>query len=175
VRERFIDIRKVKTGADFVARHMSQLYAVQVARINREPKFCDVPTGDLKRIYNDVEEPIGAFLFPNLDEKASSFKGLFSTGYVRRIVLVTSTWNLQDPLNRHIACRQIAESIRVLPRHRFDEVQWLLDDGNGAIFWAEANADSCGFDAWQTGAMISQTPAGKITITAPGAKLTLRV
>ena len=143
MRERFIDIRKVKTGPDLVARHVSQLYAVQVTRINREPKFGDLPTGDLGKIYHDSEESIGTFLYRSLEEKVSSFKESFSTGYVRRIVLVTSTAHLQDPFNRHIACRQIAESILVLPRQRFDEVHWLLDDGNGAIFWAEANADIC--------------------------------
>lgn len=137
VRERFIDIRKVKTPADLVARYMSQVYAVQVTRISREPHFPDCPTGDPQRIYDEVCPLIDLYLGDSIDRKNLNFRDVSPTEYVRRITVVTSSDRLQDPLNRHIACRRIKESLLAFERRYFDEVQWLPDLGNGAIFWVE--------------------------------------
>jgi len=111
MRERFIDIRKVKVAVDFVARYMSQVYAIQVTRISRDPEFQDLPRGEINAIYDQQEEPIGRYFWDSVDEKNAKLKGAFQPGYVRRIVLVTSTERLQDRMNRHIACQQIKASI----------------------------------------------------------------
>jgi hypothetical protein len=139
MRERFIDIRKVKTPADFVARYMSQLYAIQVTRISREPQFPDLPTGDLRQICDQVKDPIGSYFWDSIKRKNLKFKDVSPLEYVRRIAIVTSIERLQDPLNRHIACRQIEDSILAFERRYFEEVQWLPDLGNGAIFWVETS------------------------------------
>ena len=136
LRERFVDICKVSTPADFVARYMSQLYAIQVTRIGREPQFPDLPLGEIGQIYNRVKGPIGRHFWDSLARKNSKFKDAFP-GYVRRIVLVTVLDRLQDPMNRHIACQQIKGSILGLTKRHFEEVQWLLDNGSGGIFWVE--------------------------------------
>lgn len=138
MRERFIDIGKVKTPADFVARYMSQLYAIQVTRISREPQFPDLSTGDLQQIYGQIEEPIGSYFWGSIEGKNLKFKDVSPPEYVRRIAIVTSIDRLQDPLNRHIACRQIRDAILAFENRHFEEVQWLPDLGNGAIFWLES-------------------------------------
>lgn len=137
LREGFIDVSKVKTPADFVARYMSQLYAVQVTRISREPKFPDLPTGDLQQIYDKVQRLIGSHFWPSIEKKNLQLKNVSPLEYVRRIAIVTSTGRLQDLLNRHIACRQIKDSILAFERRHFEEIQWLPDLGNGAIFRVE--------------------------------------
>jgi len=137
VRERFIDICKVRTPADLVARYMSQLYAIQVTRISREPQFPDLPTGNLQRIYDEVQCLIDSYLGDSIERKNLSLRNVSPTEYVRRIAVVTSSDRLQDPLNRHIACRQIKESLLAFKTRYFEEVQWLPDLGNGAIFWVE--------------------------------------
>jgi hypothetical protein len=139
MRERFIDICKVKTPADLVARYMSQLYAIQVTRISREPQFPDLPTGDLRQIYDGVKDLIGSYFWDSIIRKNLKFKDISPLEYVRRIVVVTSIDRLQNPLNRHIACRQIRDSILAFKRRYFEEVQWLPDLGNGAIFWVETS------------------------------------
>jgi hypothetical protein len=116
LREGFIDVSKVKTPADFVARYMSQLYAVQVTRISREPQFPDLPTGDLQQIYEEVQDFIGSFFWPSIERKNLQLKNASPCEYVRRIAIVTSTGRLQDPLNRHIACQQIRDSILAFER-----------------------------------------------------------
>ena len=139
LREGFDDVLKVETTADFVARCANRSYAIQVTRISREPRFPDLPTGDIQEIYSRVERPIGSYFWDSIEEKNLKFKEEFQSGYVRRIVIVTSTSRLQDSLNRHIACRQIKDSILALERRYVDEVQWLLDNGNGAIFDMETD------------------------------------
>jgi hypothetical protein len=137
MRERFIDICKVKTPADLVARYMSQLYAIQVTKISREPQFPDLPTGDLRHIYDQVKDLIGSYFWDSIERKNLKFKDASTLEYIRRIAIVTSIDRLQDPLNRHIACRQIKDAILAFERRHFEEIQWLPDLGNGAIFWVE--------------------------------------
>jgi len=137
MRERFIDICKVKVAADFVARYMSQLYAIQVTRISREPHFPDLPTGGLPQIYDEVKGLISSYFWDSIERKNLKFKDTSPLEYVRRIVLVTSIDRLQDPLNRHTACRQIKDAILAFERRHFEEIQWLPDLGNGALFWVE--------------------------------------
>lgn len=136
-RERFIDIAKVTVSADFVARRFSRRYAIQVTRINRGPEFQDMPVGKLDDIYDQSKVPIRKHFLRSLRSKNSSFRDAYTTGYTRRITIVTDIERLQDPLNRHIACRQIKRSILHLKQRNFDEMQWLLDNGNGAVFWVE--------------------------------------
>lgn len=137
VHERFIDICKVRIPADLVARYMSQLYAIQVTRISREPQFPDLPTGNLQQIYDEVQSPIGSYFWPSIEEKNLQLKNASPPEHVRRIAIVTSIGRLQDPLNRHIACQQIRDSILAFERRHFEEIQWLPDLGNGATFWVE--------------------------------------
>jgi hypothetical protein len=139
LRERFIDISKVRTPADLVARYMSQLYAIQVTRISREPRFPDLPTGNLQQIYDKVQIPIGLYFWPSVEKKNLQLKNVSPLEYVRRIVIVTSIGHLRDLLNRHIACQQIRDSILALEKRHFEEIHWLPDLGNGAIFWMETS------------------------------------
>lgn len=136
IREGFIDFRKVETPADLIARYMSQAYAIQVTRTNREPKFPDLPTGDVQQIYDAVQGSIGSYFWQSIRDKNLQLKNA-SPEYIRRIAVVTSITRLQDPLNRHIACRQIKDSILAFERRYFEEVQWLPDLGNGAVLWHE--------------------------------------
>jgi hypothetical protein len=135
--ERLVDIRKEMPTIDFVARYMSQLYAVQVTRVGREAQFSDLPTGRVDEIYNQAGDRIGRYFWDSLNRKNSQIREISSSEYVRRIVLVTTTYRLRDSLNRHMACRQIRNSILDLADRYFEEVQWLLDGGDNAIFWVE--------------------------------------
>ena len=140
--ERFIDIRKVKTPADLVARYMSQLYAIQVTRISREPRFSDLPTGRIDQIYDRVKKPIDSFFWDSIARKNRQFKKAQVSPqpkHIRRIVLVTIAYQLMDSMNKHITCRQIKDSILALTDQHFEEVQWLLDGGDNAIFRVETN------------------------------------
>lgn len=137
IRDGFVHLRKVETPADLLGRYGSQEYAVQVTRISREPEFPDLPTGDLQQIYDSAEESIGAYFWPSIGDKNLQLKAACSDEYVRRIAVVTSTHRLQDSLNRHIACRQIRDSILALEARYFEELQWLPDVGNGFIFRCE--------------------------------------
>ena len=139
MRERFIDIEKVTVSADFVARQFSRCYAIQVTRIHRGTEFQDTPVGKLDDIYDQSKDSIRKYFLRSLRSKNSSFRDAYTTGYTRRITIVTSIERLQDSLNRHIACRRIKQSILRLKQRNFDEVQWLLDNGNGAIFWVETD------------------------------------
>ena len=138
--EKFIDIRKERPTVDFTARYASQLYAVQVTRISKETQCSDLPTGRVDEIDIQAGEQIGKYFWDPLASKNSQLKKI-SSEYVRRIVLVTTTYRLQDSLNRHIACRQIRNSILNLVDRHFDEVQWLLDGGDNAIFWVETESE----------------------------------
>ena len=140
MRERFIDIRKVEVAADLVARSVSQVYAVQVKRISREAEFSDLPIGEAESIYGQQRDPIWSYFRDSLVDKNSQlakFECRCQPRHVRRIAMVTSIDRLRDPMNRHIACRQIKDAILDLPKRHFEEVQWLPDLGNGAIFWIE--------------------------------------
>jgi hypothetical protein len=139
LRERFLDTKKVeRPGIDFEARRMSQLYAVQVTRISRTPRFSYPPTGKtVDDICGEVEVPIGDHFWDAIDKKNAKFKDVDQSKYVRRISVVTSTGCLQNPLNRHTACRQIRDSILALTPRHIEEVQWLPDEGNGAVLWVE--------------------------------------
>ncbi len=109
--ERFIDIRKETSSVDFVARYMGQLYAIQVTRIGREARFPDLPTGRVDEIYNQVGPWIDQYFWDSLNRKNSQIGEISSSEYIRRIVLVTTTYRLREPLNRHIACRRIKKLI----------------------------------------------------------------
>ena len=139
LRERFLDAKKAKRpGVDFEARRMSQHYAIQVTRISKKPKFSYPPTGKgVDDIYEEVEGPIGGHFWATIETKNAKFKKVDPSKYVRRISVVTSTDRLQIRLSRHIACRQIKDSILALTSRYFEEIQWLPDEGNGAIFWVE--------------------------------------
>jgi hypothetical protein len=113
------------------------LYAIQVTRISREPKFPDMPTGNLRQIYDEVQSLIGSHFWPSIEKKNLQLKNVSSLDYARRITIVTSTGRLQDPLNRHIACQEIRDSILAFDKRHFEEIQWLPDSGNGAIFRVE--------------------------------------
>lgn len=139
LRERFVDIHKVTVAADFEARRDDRLYAIQVTRVNRDPKFADGPVGTIEDIYGEAEEDIGNYLWDSIRRKNARFETAYNSGHLRRITVVTSTQSLQDPLNRHIACRQIRDSILIFEQRNFEELQWLLDNGNGAILWVEAD------------------------------------
>jgi len=150
IRDGFPDVhKKVEVGADLVAHCNNQSYAIQVTRIGRVPRFPDLPTGDLGQIcgrvpeqngeleQNGVPEQIGKYFWPSIEGKNLQLKKLSCEYSVRRIAIVTDIPHLQDPLNRHIACQQIRDSVLALEKRYFEEIQWLLDNGNGAVFKIE--------------------------------------
>jgi hypothetical protein len=141
--EKFIDIRKAKDmiSVDFVGRRTNQLYAIQVTKISRDAPFADLPTGSVDQIDEEVGSRIGKYFWDSLKEKNSELRKVSSSEYVRRVVLVTTTYRLQDALNRHMACRRIGEAILALTSLHFEEAQWLLDGGDNAIFWVETDVD----------------------------------
>jgi hypothetical protein len=154
VRERFIDIRKVKTPADLVARYMSQVYVVQVTRISREPRFAGWPTGDPQRIYDEACPLVDQYLGDSIEKKNLGFRDVSPMEYVRRITVVTSLGHLQNPLNRHIACRRIKESLFSLSKGvtsmKFSGyLIWEMAQSSGLRH--RVGMSEC--DAWQTGGM----------------------
>lgn len=151
VHEKFTDIRKVRTPADLVAKYMEQPYAIQVTRIRREPHFPDLPMGNFQKIYDEVSDPIGKYFWDSLDWKNSKFRDVSPLEYVRRITIMTSTPRLLDQVNRHVFCLQIRDSILDFEnRHcrHFDEIQWLLGNGHGAIFRMETSDEEVKVRCW---------------------------
>jgi hypothetical protein len=148
MREKFTDICKVTTPADLVAKYAKQPYAIQVTRISRDPQFPDLPTGDLQRIYGKISGSVGLYFWDSIERKNLKFKDVPPLEYVRRIAIVTSTYRLQDSLNRHIACQQVRDSILAFERCYFEEIQWLLDNGNGAIFRVEISDEGAKVRCW---------------------------
>lgn len=144
LREDFENIRKKKAIADLLARKDCRSYAFQVTRINKSlssevekrnkpPKRDSSPYGTLSDIHERLDGPISYFFWDALERKSIKFKS-WENNDIRCIVIVSSDDVLQDEIIRKISCQQIREGIRLLNSQNFEELLWLPDLGNGALF-----------------------------------------
>lgn len=144
-KEGFTQIGKVYKTADFVARLLDKDYAIQVTRINRffsdkmmkySPSGVvdDEPFGDTREIYERFREPLSYLFWDTLKDKNSDFRKLEKNGFTRCLVIVSSEEILQDAFVRHIACIETRKGIQELSQSNFEELLWLPDLSNGALF-----------------------------------------
>lgn len=144
-REGYYDIQKVTEIADFVAMREEHQFAFQVTRVNkllaneisrRNPpnKRSSLPYGTSKDIHDRLDEPTGYLFWDRLQEKNGKFKKWPNQDSTRCVVLVTNQEPLQDTLQRHIVCQQLRQAIHDLTTINFEELLWLPDNGNGALF-----------------------------------------
>jgi hypothetical protein len=151
-REGFTNLRKVRDIADFTALLGDLQYAIQVTHINRrlpaqiarrnEPGLRSAtPYGPIDDIYERLAEPISYLFWDSVQQKNWVFRSWSADGWRRCIVLVTNELALQDDLVRHITCRQLRDCICELAAVHFEELFWLLDNGNGARFLVGSTPD----------------------------------
>jgi len=168
LREGFTAIEKVTETADFIAWRGSVMYAIQVTRVNvqlgasvvrrnSEDRRDPSPYGTIKDIHERLDTPTSYLFWDRLNEKNGKFSKWSDPDTKRMIVIVTNQESLQDSMQRHIACQQIWANIYDLQKRHFEELLWLLDNGNGALFvvgedqdrggcWAQWNDDLPGPD-----------------------------
>jgi hypothetical protein len=151
-REGFTDIQKVRDIADFTAEQDGVRHAVQVTHINRriddqlvrrnEPGQRNVsPCGPIDEVRTRFANATYYLFWDSMQQKNSSFADWPEPGWRRCIVLVTNQEKLQVRLVRHIACQQLRDCIHYLQERHFEELYWLLDNGNGARFLIGKTAD----------------------------------
>jgi hypothetical protein len=168
-KENFADITKTIETADLVASCEGKNYAFQVKHIRttltehigrlnanaaREYAFIRLrrtsnPVGTLRRIQFNFVRPIRNLFWDSIDRKNASFRN-WQGDHVRCIAIVTNDPTLQDGMIRHLACQAVCADIQFLQAVNFDELLWLLDNGNGAWFKLNShNRDMQCFVDWQ--------------------------
>jgi hypothetical protein len=144
-REAWHTIRKHVAIIDLFAQNGIRHGAFQVTRINTtienrsfrtylNQRIDLSPTGPIDEMYARLKKPLSDLFWNPIDHKNQQLRQFAPNGVSRSIVLVTSEEPLQDPMIRHISCKCIAESMNTVLQRYFDEIVWLPDMGNGAIF-----------------------------------------
>lgn len=141
-RKGYDNIQKVTAIADFVAVRKEQHFAFQVTRVNklfeneisRRNQRSGLPYGSIEDIHERLDKPTGYLFWDRLQEKNGKFKKWTNQDSTRCVVLVTNQESLQDRMQRHIVCQQLRQAIHELTTINFEELLWLPDNGNGALF-----------------------------------------
>ena len=144
-REAFQHIRKTAQTMDFTAEKDGTRYAFQVTHINKTlsdqvirhnppDRWSTSPYGDIDEIHSRLDDPASWLFWDRLESKNADLRNWPSADWRRCIVLVTNQEQLQDRMVRHIVCQGLRACIHDLVSVHFEEVLWLLDDGNGAWF-----------------------------------------
>lgn len=144
-REGFREIRKTTQTMDFTAERNVVRYAFQVTHINKTlgdmavrhnpPDLRDTsPYGEINEIHKRLDNPASYLFWDSMYDKNADLRNWPSTDWRRCIVLITNQEHLQDRMIRHIICQGFRSCITALTSVHFEEMLWLLDDGNGAWF-----------------------------------------
>lgn len=144
-REVFVNIQKVRAIADFTAERSGVQYAVQATHPNKvlkklvaencQPGKINVsPWGPVDEVRDRFAKPVFHLFRNSVLTKNRKFSEWPIEGSIRCIVIVTNQPLLQDGLVRHVACQQLRACIHFPRERHFEELLWLLDNGNGARF-----------------------------------------